>query len=877
MGKYFALLLSVSILMILAAGSGAYRVAAKEIEQSRRDATTATVTGAAARITAHIDMISAVMDNMSRDPRLIRAILAADKAQIDNLMAQFEPLLPGIMKLRLLLPDENAPDQSSMPAMGFADVVMARESFNDNQPPMVQGEDANRHLAVARGIKINQRVAAVLLASLKFDFLRTAILAQEPLPAFIELQQDGVALATAGNSAWKEAARNTKIAVPHTQWLLQYSYSNDKAIDNSGLLWAVVLTPATATALLFVFGYRRFAAILRSDQNNLLRFIKDLLLEKTQGNYPMQLDELRVIISSVMQFKRIKDAENLSTTSTKDSSETLNMDSLFAINHLGADTIFSDEPASRADITNADANTDAVKLIQDKIAAAKLEKAPPIRIPDDKRDNKALSSASDADNSLDNFLMPSISLFENNKLITSETTPSIFRAYDIRGIAGEALNKDIVYDIGRALGSEAKETGCQGFVVGRDGRNSSQGLSEALSKGITSTGLNIVDIGLVPTPILYFVTHHYPGQCGVIVTGSHNPPNYNGLKMVVNGETLAGERIQALKQRIDAQNFATGTPGSIDRNEMYANEYIGIICEDVHLGRPMKVVVDCGNGAAGKTAPLLLKTLGCEVIELFCDIDGNFPNHHPDPTKSENLADLIAAVRHYDAELGLAFDGDGDRLGVVDSGGKIIWPDRLLMLFAKDVLAAKRGTEIIFDVKCSRHLAEQIKQYGGQPLMWKTGHTFMKAKLKETGAKLAGEMSGHLFFNDRWFGFDDALYAAARLIEILSADSRASADVFTDFPDSISTPELNIEMPEGQNFKFIDALTAAAHFDDAEITDIDGLRVDYGDGWGLIRASNTTASLVMRFEADNTRALARIQNHFRDLMLQIKPDLRLPF
>ncbi|MGR8999030.1 MAG: phosphomannomutase/phosphoglucomutase, partial [Gammaproteobacteria bacterium] len=313
------------------------------------------------------------------------------------------------------------------------------------------------------------------------------------------------------------------------------------------------------------------------------------------------------------------------------------------------------------------------------------------------------------------------------------------------------------------------------------------------------------------------------------------------------------------------------------QNASSVNEYIGTICEDIHINKPMVIVLDCGNGAAGELGPMLLKTLGCEVVELFCDVDGSFPNHHPDPSKPENLAELITSVKHYKADLGIAFDGDGDRLGVIDSNGKIIWPDRQMMLFAKDVLATRPGSEIIYDVKCTRHLADQIIKYGGRPVMWKTGHSLMKAKLKETGAGLAGEMSGHIFFNDRWFGFDDALYSAARLIEILSNDLRSSAEIFAEFPDSINTPELTIELTEGENFRFIESLFAEANFPDGKMTTIDGMRVDFANGWGLVRASNTTPSLVVRFEADSKEALVGIQEQFREIMKKIKPDIRLPF
>ena len=453
----------------------------------------------------------------------------------------------------------------------------------------------------------------------------------------------------------------------------------------------------------------------------------------------------------------------------------------------------------------------------------------------------------------------------------------IFKAYDIRGIVGKGLSKEIVYDLGLALGSEAQQRGVKTIVVARDGRLSGSDLSDGLIKGIISTGRDVLDIGMVPTPVLYFVTHHTEGRTGVMVTGSHNPANYNGLKMVMQGETLANERIQKLRNRIENEDFITEALGTVQKNSDYIEEYIGTIADDIHLNRKLKVVVDCGNGVAGEIAPKLLETMGCEVIELFCEIDGNFPNHHPDPSKPENLKSLIAAVASHRADIGLAFDGDGDRLGVIDSAGKIIWADRQMMLYAKQVLSIKSGSEIIYDVKCSRHLETQIKKMGGRPVMWKTGHSLMKAKLKETGAALAGEMSGHIFFNDRWFGFDDALYAAARLLEILSGDYRSSSEVFADFPDSINTPELNISLAEGENFSFMETLVSKAKFPDGKVIDIDGLRVDFNDGWGLVRASNTTPSLVIRFEADNNEALSRIQQQFKKLMFEVKQNIQLPF
>ncbi len=454
---------------------------------------------------------------------------------------------------------------------------------------------------------------------------------------------------------------------------------------------------------------------------------------------------------------------------------------------------------------------------------------------------------------------------------------AIFRAYDIRGIVDESLTVDLVYNIGRALGTEATKFGCATIVVGRDGRVSSPQLAKALIDGIITTGVNALDIGLVPTPALYFAAYHTQGKSGVMITGSHNPANYNGLKMVINGETLSDHRIQDLKHCIQEHRYHIANTGKVEHNTELVESYISAICDDVKLAKPLKIALDCGNGAASELAPDLFKRLGCEVIELFCEIDGTFPNHHPDPSKPENVADLIQAVKQNNADVGIAFDGDADRLGVIDSNGNIIWADRQMMAFAKDVLNEKPSQKIVYDVKCSRHLTTQIAQFGGEPVMWKTGHSFMKNKLKETGAALAGEMSGHIFFNDRWFGFDDALYSAARMLAILARDTRDSASVFTDFPNSVNTPELNVSLKEGESADFMRQLIEKANFPDANLITIDGLRVEFSNSWGLVRASNTTPSLVIRFEADTQEALQHIQTQFRELMIAVKSDIKLPF
>ncbi|MDT3668730.1 MAG: phosphomannomutase/phosphoglucomutase [Aromatoleum sp.] len=453
--------------------------------------------------------------------------------------------------------------------------------------------------------------------------------------------------------------------------------------------------------------------------------------------------------------------------------------------------------------------------------------------------------------------------------------PEIFKAYDIRGIVGKTLTADAVRAIGHALGSEARTRSQRAIAVGRDGRLSGPELAGALADGIRAAGIDVIDIGCVPTPLTYFAAYHLGTDSCVSVTGSHNPPDYNGLKMVLGGQTLYGDLIQDLRRRIVDNDFVHG--GGDLHEENVVDAYLDRIVSDVRLARPMKIVIDCGNGVAGAVAPDLFRRLGCELVELFCDVDGNFPNHHPDPSKPENLQDVVRALRETDAELGLAFDGDGDRLGVVTKAGDIIFPDRQLMLFAADVLSRVPGGEVIYDVKCTRNLAGWIREHGGKPTMWNTGHALVKAKLKETDAPLAGEMSGHVFFKERWFGFDDGLYAGARLLEILSRSADPSA-VLDALPDAISTPELNIKMAEGEPFELVRKLKESARFDGAnEVITLDGVRVEYPDGFGLARPSNTTPVVVLRFEADSKEALARIQADFRRAIEGVWPGVQLPF
>ncbi|MCL4119241.1 UNVERIFIED_CONTAM: hypothetical protein GTU68_060392, partial [Idotea baltica] len=451
----------------------------------------------------------------------------------------------------------------------------------------------------------------------------------------------------------------------------------------------------------------------------------------------------------------------------------------------------------------------------------------------------------------------------------------IFRAYDIRGIVGDNLSDQDSYLIGQAIGTEALIQGEEQVIVGYDGRLSSPLLTKQLMQGLISTGCDVIDIGMQPTPVVYYAAHTLKTQTAVIVTGSHNPINYNGFKIMIAGDTLALEQIQALKQRIEQTNFLAGQ-GVITQQNI-VSQYLNFIEKDIRLQKKLHVVIDCGNGVTGNIAPLLFKNLGCQVVTLYGEINGHFPNHHPDPSNPKNLIDLIARVKSEKADIGLAFDGDGDRVGIVTNQGHIIYSDKALMLFAKDVLSRNPQAQIIFDVKCSNRLTHLIKQHDGKPLMWKTGHSLIKKKMKETNALLAGEMSGHFFFKERWFGFDDGLYSAARLLEIVSQDNKTTEQLFSLFNDTISTPEITVPVVEHRKFEIIEALKNRTHWGAGKITTLDGFRIDYPKSWGLIRASNTTPMLVLRFEADDATTLIATKNIFRQQLAAVAPEITLSF
>lgn len=847
MVRYFAILAIFAFLMALIAGGSAYWFSLMDVNQAKQSSAKVVAQGVSMSIANKLEILQATVDNVAGMESVVAAMESGDAKTIHAAEGMIDNLIPHIKKARLLLPTVNEIDQSVEPHMGYADLEMVQATLNSPQKPFIQGQKKNRHLAITSLIKNSQGVSlGVLLASLDFNFIHQSVKQAGQNVTALQIKQENVVLATAGAAGETEETENLfsdQLRIPNSRWKIEARTTDEDRLAGSNLVFSLIGISSGFIFLAFFVGYRQLTKALRQDHASIIKVSKDLINNSSLGSYPLLLAEMKPVVSTLVQYKRVIDNPD---------------DSDFEISEFEDD--FLEQGLDTGFLTNFDEPT---------APSEKPEQGVPI-------DFNKLQSVEQSPGNVAKFTdIDDVDLPVEN--VPDRVESSIFKTYDIRGIVDQSLTQELVKKIGQAIGSEALVREIKTIVIARDGRLSSESFSEALAQGIITTGCDVLDIGLAPTPLLYFVAHYTEGQSGVMVTGSHNPPNYNGLKVVLEDLALAGEAIQALKRRVDNEDFTSGALGKISENSMFVNEYIGTISEDIHIMRPMKVVLDCGNGSAGEVASLVLKTIGCDVIEMNCDVDGAFPNHHPDPSQPENLMDLIAAVKHYQAEVGIALDGDGDRIGVVDAKGKIIWPDRQMMLFAKSILAEKAAAQIIFDVKCSSDLASYIAKLGGQPLMWKSGHSLIKAKMAETGAMLAGEMSGHICFKDRWFGFDDAVYAAARLIEILSQDSRDSHDVFNDFPEKVSTPEINVPVNEGEASEIIRSIMRNANFPDAEITDIDGLRADFEDGWGLVRASNTTPSLVVRFEGDDNQAMEKVQAQFKQVILAAKSDINLPF
>jgi phosphomannomutase/phosphoglucomutase len=773
-----------------------------------------------------VERQAATAELVAKDPQLARVLIDGDVQAREHKASSLAYLFPTSIRVRLLPPGIEEVDLEASPPISYAALDMLRHAETQDTPPPVEvhmSGTPQQHINLVRRIldPSGRRIVGDLMVSYPVQQLQD-LLAHDKVDGYAELQQIAGAtplvLGSQGDARFKHVSADSTMPVGGSRWRVAY-WASDGVQSGSGMLLSSAMIAAGVVALLLAaliwLAFRKLGAALKRDQATLLTIVKEMREGHGRAEYPSALEEMRDTIE------------------------------------LMARTV-------RAGIS---------RLVEATGKAAAVETS----VPEATREGRQVVDELEGDLLFDESALE----ISRVDVVDSKVDPSIFRAYDIRGIVGDNLTADVAFEIGRAIGSEAYFRGEQTVVVGRDGRLSGPELTAALIRGLLATGRDVKDIGQVPTPVLYFAAQYLGSNSGVMVTGSHNPANYNGFKVVLGGDTLSNQAIDNLRQRIESGDMLTGE-GSIEEVDVLP-DYIERVKSDVQIVRPMKVVVDCGNGVAGVAAPQLLKALGCEVVELFCDVDGRFPNHHPDPGKTENLADLIQMVQEKSAELGIAFDGDGDRLGVVSSHGEIIWPDRVLMLLAIDVLSRNPGAQVIYDVKSSRHVASVVAEHGGEPLMWATGHSVIKAKMKETGALLAGEMSGHIFFKERWFGFDDALYSAARLLEILANEARSSSDLFAELPNSMSTPEINVPMAEGEPVVFMEKLLNSAHFDNARVATIDGMRVEFDRGWGLVRASNTTPCLVLRFEADDELALSTIQDEFRRVMLQVDPSLSLPF
>lgn len=815
----------------------------------RFDAQKATEADAAvARLDQYLALMQQSVNGLATQPHVVNALTDNAGANADAVELQLATALPGV-QAAYLFPYRQIPRTGSNSGLlGFAGLELARRAETGQKlHPDAFPREERWYMQMAAPVR-NPDTKAVL-GSLLVVFKATEL---QPALSIVNAQLGGEfaviqtvsgvsrSFVSSGTTTGTSANEAETRALAHPDWSLTYTPGILPEPPVSLVIVALMIGVPVLVAAIVVWVLLAIAQkSQREEAASLTQWAQKILGGERQKAPALQWDVILPIGEALQRLskivdKRIAKAMEIATSRRKKAAKPAEM--------TDAKPLFQDKDLS--DIDMLDGDDDVLGFGGDNF------------------DDSLFAGGE----------MPSV---EEAEASTVEVSSDIFRAYDIRGIVGETLSAAIVERIGRAIGSEANSRGLPSLCIGYDGRHSSPELADALARGVMATGCNVIHVGAVPTPVLYFATHHLENGSGVMVTGSHNPANYNGLKIMLGGETLSGEAIQALHRRLQIGDLSNGS--GAQSSEDVRRAYLDCIVGDIAVAAPLKVVVDAGNGIAGELGPMLIEELGCEVIPLHCEVDGNFPNHHPDPGKPANLADLITKVKAERADLGIAFDGDGDRLGLVTNTGKIIWPDRLLMLFARDVVSRNPGADVLYDVKCSRRLAGVITEAGGRPIMWKTGHSLMKAKMKETGALLAGEMSGHVFFAERWFGFDDGLYSAARLLEILGVEDRHSDEVFEDFPEDVSTPELNVEVTERSKFAIIDQLSKDGKFGEGNVSNIDGIRVDYTDGWGLCRASNTTPVLVLRFEAETEEALNRIKDVFRAQLQKVAPEVITDF
>ena len=807
-----ALMVVVALFAQQAIQSGASR-SARATAQSVSEAVAARLAGA---VTARRDLLALVLS----EGRAAAALSSGDPSAIKAEEAVIQQRVAGLLQVRLLPRDASQPDPAGAAPLGYAGLDLLRRTVDSGRPSAAeihQIKSGAPYLAMALPVNVADGNAGVLFAAWDMRFLVGLL---EQSPAFqgrLQLVQggDGGYVLAKGPGGQDGPLTEGAVEVPDSIWKVSYGTDPDTGGMGGLLTMASVVAAGGLALLLSVFlQWRALARDLRADMGTLVNLGEAILRRENGAARQAQVASTRDAIALLSQYAR----------------ESREMPATAAAPAVRRAVPMGGLPQSRTQgMEVEELDSDPAELL-----AARPRKAPKIDIPD-----------------------------------------TLFRAYDVRGVVGQALTGPFAELLGQAVATLVQEQGGHRVAVARDARPSSPQLAEALVRGLNAGGCDVLDIGQAPTPLLYFAMHTQPVQAGVVVTGSHNPADYNGFKIVIGDRVLDGDELLALRRRMLEGVFSQGN-GSIERIDLVA-EYVEAVVREVQLARPLKVVVDAGNGVAGDLAVATLEALGCEVVPLFCEPDGSFPNHHPDPSQPDNLASLMLEVQAQDADIGIALDGDGDRLGVIDNTGANVWPDSILMLLAADILGRHPGVDILYDVKSSRHLASFILGHGGRPIMWKSGHSRMRAKMLETGALLGGEFSGHLFIKERWFGFDDAVYAAVRVLELLALEPRGASELFAELPSSPSTPEYHLMLEEGQSRELMRALDAHKVFDDARLVELDGLRVEFGSGWGLIRPSNTTPSLTFRFEADDERSLEEIKSRFRDLLRRVAPDMQAPF
>jgi len=812
-------LISILILLILASLAAA---ASFFLSQSLIDNQSSSQTRAAAQaIAAAVERINFQQRNLigdlARQPGLVALFERGDPAALEAEQERLTALVPGVTQIRLLPVGTSEPDTRLKPGMGYASLQMLRQAERQDAvlPTEVhQFATSDEHIAIAAGVRSAQGAPAVgvIHAAFPTSDLKALLDTVSDYAGRVELQQLALDKPPFGLMGKGPVVTTPPDkTLPISGTIWQLAYWGGVGAAMDNLELLMTLVPSVGVFLLFAVVLFLMASSMTKALKQDQHTILTLFESLMVGRPPKAVPAQLADLQPTLDVLEHQIREYRATQAERAKTRTPVVET-----QVAAGITVDEEPAAAP------------------VSRAMTGLSEPVDIP-----------------------------------------PSIYRAYDIRGVVGESLTDAAVTTLGQGIGSEIFEYGYQAVLVGRDARNSSDSLESALIQGLMASGRDVVDLGLVPTPVLNFAVHELGIECGVMVTGSHNPPQYNGLKLVVGGQSPTTEGIQQLRRRIDARQLLQGE-GSFDSRDVIG-DYIERIASDIRLGQPLKVVIDCGNGAASVVAPELYRQLGCEVVELYCTVDGNFPNHHPDPGDPKNMQALQRAVVEHQAALGLAFDGDGDRLGVVDSSGRLIWPDRVLMYLAMDVLTREPGGDIIYDVKCSRHLANVILSNGGRPLMWKSGHSNLKSKMRETHALLAGEFSGHIMFSERWYGFDDGIYAGARLLEILSLDYRTSAEIFAELPDSLATPEYALRLEEGRAQAVMQSIEQLPDLPGARLVKIDGLRAEFEQGWGLVRASNTTPALLFRFESDSQAGLEQVQSIFRDLLSKVAPDLEAPF